>query len=557
MYKKVFAYILAVFQILTFTSCLAQKNNFTEHDKAYLSDRYYEDKNHAYFGEREFYEDRIQLYDLCWYLENAAESKINTDNKTIKDDISGISECIYKLQHMIDIYDEIYNYYLICRIDRIADILTADERSEIITEILGMENDNGSFLDNKQMTEISRTFLALYCLDHLGYDIDKLSDTYIYLTEQYKTVSYKNVKDIQLIADILRSLSFYKLTDDHKLQIKNDLTEPIKDFTKIINSEDFYKNIFYYSTMLSNMCDLNELFDLNITYSDEFLSNLSSIISSEKFVDLDIQTKYELMRSYNLITNKTAAISDAFENEITAFFENKLYMGDISKTISSDYYGILSAEILDFKYDKNKVKTYIKSIDAGNLGIKEMYYYLKLFEHFSISPEKETAEKILKNLTSYQSEIKNNNRLLSVEVYYYIFEIYRLMGYGSEEQIESNITELLNNIPADDFTMEDYYFLSELSDSGIKRFENDEIIDAVKNMYDEENGGFKLSLHSDSVTISSTYYGDLLSEKYGIKHPNKYKYAEVMHNENVFKETSDSIGGIFETFYYGLKLVYN
>ncbi len=470
-----------------------------------------------------------------------------------------------------------------------ASIIYENERMEVISDIVELQAMLG--LDIKRKGEIvevlNNRFLENEKLFYDGNKNESLKDK-IYVTKYaVLIIKYLNLEKDYDIEGIYKVIGNEYLKESYYSNEFNEVIfntgSAIIDFMYVhkIDLENFNSEVN--SRRIEWLKSLNDSYLESVNQSYDFISAMKLInllkmnryfenefIIEEKLIEkyLDNQnfiggygpyaSNIDPSSTYDMIILCSLNNSDYKNTQsLVAFIEKQInsefrIIGDLPVFMGDNYYGLLLANTVDFEYNREKAKEFIKLNYLSYIEddvitfddfekMQDIYYILLSCKEMEIDIDDNDKEKLVRDVKSFLNMQKYNEDVYSVlKTFRMGLELSMFCDENLSSEYSNDIEEIIkltitNNRHQDLLIL--YEMVKLLEYTGVRNNNYDAIIlQAIQDLYCD--GGFKLYNHTESVT----YIGFLAKGIYIMN------YADIMSDDialEVRKYLNDFTGSKF------------
>lgn len=312
--------------------------------------------------------------------------------------------------------------------------------------------------DENIADKISATYVALQIINNIDMlkttkEIEDVKFTLLslYNDNTYFTLNDPNKSIINNGGEIIKSLLLIGLNSKNNT-FSNDLNKKRLDWLQYWN-QNVSNNIkydFFYILLLNNMIEINKFYKLNFLVPTAYLTEFFKQQFSFYGLGYDkIESNTEAFNNEPQIINMILKLCNnnkyifPYKNELELYINMSIESNfsndaNIKPSIIDNYYGLLLAARVDFKYDREKMKKLVESfytttIDEDsaindskkllqvyylvlsynelNLNIKDKDLIINSIENYLSSLNFDTKENILSSISDFKIGLKTINAL--------------------------------------------------------------------------------------------------------------------------------------------------
>ncbi len=398
------------------------------------------------------------------------------------------------------------------------------------------------FDGNKKESLKEKIYVTKYAMSIIKYlnletDYD-VEGIYKVISNEYLKESNFNNEFNEVIfstgSAIINFMYLHKINLDH---FNAEVNSRRMEWLKNLNA-NYLKNVNSFYDFISVMKLIN-LLEMNRYFENKFIIEnqlIEKYLDSQNFLggygpymsNIDPSSTYDMILLCSLNKSDYTNIQSLvkfIEKQINSEFR---ITGDSPVSIPDNYYGLLLANTVDFEYNSEKAREFIKLnylsyieedvITFDNFEkMQDIYYILLSCKEMKIDIEDKDKEKLLRGVRSFLNKQEYDEDVNSIlKTFRMGLEISMLCDENISEQYSENIEEMIN-LTITNKRYEDLLILYEmvklLEYTGIDGYD-DIILKAIQNLY--SNGGFKLYNHPQA----DTYIGFLAKGIYIMKYLN-------------------------------------
>lgn len=358
--------------------------------------------------------------------------------------------------------------------------VTIDHKNEIIAKLIELYNDDYNFSAQSIIQSLNTGGIIIETLNNLGFksnNIKTIKDRTNWMDYINNNISFSlDNKDI-------RSILYYKIVLNANDFFSNEYNVPKTALDDIVKSGEIYNGVnfiepqvFYYVTKIY----------IRFNYDYYFKNQLINYIDDLKACDF-----------------------------------NKLII--VEENIQDNYFGLLLAEKFNFKYDRNRMKDYLKQVFLRNIEensnissyekLQNEYYIILSYRTLGMDMNEKNKELIINSLYDYMKGLDEksfNKRSENLRSYEMCFELIRMLNGSIPDNFKSDAIDFINTITSNDdiYNNIDMCSLYNIIDYIDYRNHNSEIIikkiaEGLKKLY--VKGGYKSKTQTEYPNIISTY----------------------------------------------------
>ncbi|WP_315069272.1 hypothetical protein [uncultured Clostridium sp.] len=446
-------------------------------------------------GKTTIYEDQIK--DYIKYI------NLDTDNLPKSTQIEYLSE-IYKTFNYNISNEEQYKSTILSKYDKNQKLFFLTSKDDDIKD------------------KINETLIYIKALKNLGIITGEETNIKNKLIDLYNDDKFFNVDNSENSINVIRSLYYLGYRYNDLNNVMKDRKEQVKSFYSTLQSQ--YNDDINKSFLFVTSLDVEKFFNEKDSYVDNSFfestisgfKDLSQMGGSKMFKSLDPQVLYNYMKYYQekgyTFPYYESVNSYVLDNINSGFSK----FGYIDVNLEDNYYGLYIANMYNFDYDKNQMKSllekYYTNLISEDSSIHDMnklrniYFLLLSYENLNMPIKdkdliKDRVEEYLKSV-ELSENLKN-----SLDNYYIGIEIIELLDKSVSKDLRDKVDELLNLIDTNNqvysnIDVTKVAYISSFSSKNKYYLSNTE--KSLSSLY--SNYGYKSKLTDDTnPSIEATY----------------------------------------------------
>ncbi|MBS7530548.1 hypothetical protein IC619_008605 [Hazenella sp. IB182353] len=549
MYKKIIIVYFCFFLLFSlFTGCNSKDHsNKNQIYQTLLEKGYFEEKSKAFFYDNfgNILTNTIDPYKVYWNikLSQSLGIDINTGSMNMIKD---------KLQNQERISQEtnLYDIYVGASLDKLIMKEPNKKNRDAYTQVLfdnHYDQEDGLFYwksKNESVEDkITATTLAVTIikqLDTTDIELDKTRTTLekLFLDDAYFTNKTSEMQKNLLNRGgaILKSLQDLNVSHDRFPHSKVEQRKKWVDhWLNEINQKKEFADIFAKNEMIINLYHATTYMEIRSKFSENLYNDsIISIVSTHK----DPQLLYKTIYVNALI--KTKELTDEELKIINKMRKNWVYKGNIQFTLKDNYYGLMTAQSINFPFNRKKllntIDTYTKNRE---LTVRETFFWVLTLDE--LNELEKNKRKILDSYRKISS--KGEERL---EDQYYLTYIYHILKKKFKDvdikKIKIN-KEKINDFILNSKNSKELFYAFMIYHYHYPNIKIENIESHVHQYRDDKTGGYYFNNENRITNIISIYDMILLKKHNGL-HLNQ---RELNHLESLLKQHQEKHGATFMT----------